>query len=208
MIKHSLLLILSLLATSPATAGDQDTAIDAIARGDYKKAMELSQKLAAAGSGDALGNIGNMYAFGQGVEKDQAVALEYWRKAAEKHVPSAFNNIAACYMQGTCGVEKDYIEAAKWYRAGAEHRHGISMITLSGLYGIGIGVEQDPVAALAWASLAVTNVHQPELLSIAKKQLSAAMSAVTPEQIEQAKALSPKLIEIIEKNLELYRISH
>jgi hypothetical protein len=50
---------------------------------------------------------------GQGVEKDEAEAVKWYRKAAEQNNAGAQNNLGSRYANGQ-GVEKDLVEAYKW----------------------------------------------------------------------------------------------
>ena len=50
--------------------------------------------------------------FGDGVEKNYAEALKWWRKAAEQGDAEAQFNLGGMYQRGE-GAEKDYAEAVK-----------------------------------------------------------------------------------------------
>lgn len=54
-----------------------------------------------------------MYTHGQGVRKDYAEAMRWYRKAADKGDVVAMQNIAIFY-EGGFGVPKSTAEAAKW----------------------------------------------------------------------------------------------
>ena len=79
---------------------------------------EIYQK-AEQGDVDALNEIGNMYFDGQGVEKDDKKALEYYTKAAEKGDTDALINIGVMYANGQ-GVEKDDKKAFEYLTKAAE----------------------------------------------------------------------------------------
>jgi TPR repeat protein len=51
-------------------------------------------------------------------------------------------------------VSRDYSEAARWYRAAAEHNNAMAQSTLGDIYYYGRGVPQDFVAAVQWWKLA------------------------------------------------------
>ena len=53
-------------------------------RNDYEGAMKWYQKAAAQGYAQAEYNIGILYFYGVGVERDEAKAREWWEKAAER----------------------------------------------------------------------------------------------------------------------------
>jgi TPR repeat protein len=52
---------------------------------------------------------------GQGVAKDPAAAVEWFRKSAEQRLPSAQFVLGQVFCQGD-GVTKDLAEGTHWYR--------------------------------------------------------------------------------------------
>ena len=56
---------------------------------------------------------------GEGVAKDAAEAVKWYRKAAEQGFAAAQYNLGVCYYSGE-GVAKDAAEAVKWFRKAAE----------------------------------------------------------------------------------------
>jgi hypothetical protein len=54
-----------------------------------------------------------MYANGDGVPKDSAEAVKWYRKAAEQGNAVAQNNLGAMYARGD-GVPKDLVQAHAW----------------------------------------------------------------------------------------------
>ena len=71
---------------------------------------------------EAQNNLGLMYEFGHGVEKNYAEAVRWYTKAAEQGYASAQINLALIYLQGH-GVKQDYAEALRWYTKAAEQGH-------------------------------------------------------------------------------------
>ena len=55
-----------------------------------------------------------MYRNGEGVEKDYAEVVKWYRKSADQGDAVAQNILGIMYEKGN-GVEKDYVEALKWY---------------------------------------------------------------------------------------------
>jgi TPR repeat protein len=55
---------------------------------------------------------------GQGVVRDDAEGVKWYRKAAEQGCVQAQINLADCYRAGN-GVTKSIPEAVKWYRKAA-----------------------------------------------------------------------------------------
>ena len=71
------------------------------------------------GNAKAQNNLGVMYDNGEGVIKDAAEAVKWFRKAAEQGYAYAQNNLGVMYEYGN-GVIKDAAEAVKLYRKAAE----------------------------------------------------------------------------------------
>ena len=59
-----------------------------------------------------------MYSDGQGVPKDPAQALTWFRKSADQEYPPAEFNMGVLYAAGT-GVPRDLEQAVEWYRKAA-----------------------------------------------------------------------------------------
>jgi hypothetical protein len=71
-----------------------------------------------AGAADAQYKLGVSYYRGEGVAKDHAGAVRWFRKAAEQGQRNAQDNLGSCYLNGE-GVLKDYVEAYRWYNLAA-----------------------------------------------------------------------------------------
>jgi len=197
--------ILAFMLSASVTASPKDDARAAAERGDFKTAFQTLLPVAEAGDVDALGNIGNMYAYGQGTERDYAKAYSYWLKAADKHLGSAMGNIAVLYVNGLGGLDKDLSMAAKWFRRAAEHRHFQSMLALSSLYASGEGIEKDSVQALAWAGLAASNAPSSASQETAMRQAQKIGQGMSKDEIDHAQAVSNELRTVIEANLKRYK---
>ena len=103
--------------------------VDLASRGRYQHPMRivgrvlafanlmLLRKMAGAGwscAAVAQYNLGLMYANGRGVPKDDAEAVKWLRKAAEKGVDESQYNLGLMYANGR-GVPKDDATAYQWY---------------------------------------------------------------------------------------------
>jgi len=84
------------------------------------------------------------------------------------------------YEDGT-GVEKDYRQAARWYRAAAEKRVARGEFDLARLYYAGKGVPLDYVTAYVWYSRALAD-GEP-LAALGLKEMA---SIMTPRQKQMA----------------------
>ena len=80
--------------------------------------MTWYQKGAAAGSPDAMYNIGFAYYSGQGVAKDYQQAMAWYLKSANAGFPLAMEQIAYLYTDGL-GVAANRNLGLTWYRLAA-----------------------------------------------------------------------------------------
>jgi len=138
-------------ATQPPTVAESLELYDA---GDYAKASEMLNKLAQTGNAQAQQALGVMYENGQGVTKDENLALSLYRQAA------ANNNESAQYLLGTLlekksGLINNQNEAIKWYRLAATNGHPSAQYKLGQLELAGLhGAAPDPLKASHWFGLA------------------------------------------------------
>jgi hypothetical protein len=88
---------------------------------------KISEIKAKAGQGDAQAqaSLGDLYYYGQGLAKNHAEAVKWWRKAAEQGDPKSQFSMAFCYFQGL-GVERDVAQAMKWYQSTTNQGYNIS----------------------------------------------------------------------------------
>ena len=91
--------------------------------------------------------LGNMYAKGRGVTKDDYEAVKWFRKAAEQGIASAQFYLGNMYLDGE-GVIKDDYEAVKWYRKSAEQGNAYAQCNLGIMYVNGRGVTKDECEAV------------------------------------------------------------
>ena len=80
--------------------------------GDVPDISALRKK-AVGGDAEAQSKLAVCYAKGEGVEKDPAEAVKWYRKAAEQGNAAAQYNLGVCYYNGQ-GVAQDYIPAYMW----------------------------------------------------------------------------------------------
>ena len=86
---------------------------------------------------------------GEGVAKDKAEAVKWWRKAVEQGHAIAQYTLGWCYANGE-GVAKDMSEAVKWYRKAAEQGYAKAQYKLGFAYLNGDGVVKDMTEAMKW----------------------------------------------------------
>ncbi len=101
------------------------------------------------GEAEAQNALGEMYAQGRGVPKDNAAAVSWYRKAADQGYASAQSNLGVIYYVGV-GVPKDYAAAVSWFRKAADRGLAVAQYNLGRMYAYGNGVTRDYAAAVSW----------------------------------------------------------
>lgn len=144
----------ALLFAPAAAKADFGDGVRAYEAGDHKAAYEAWLPLANRGDVAAMRNIGHLYRWGQGVEKDINQAIHWYRMAAEKGFSRAQANLAAIYLQGDEGTPVNYEEAHKWFAAAAVQNLAVAQYNLGLMYELGLGVEKSEARALGWYNLA------------------------------------------------------
>jgi hypothetical protein len=151
-----------------------------------RKAAEWFHKAGKQNHAAAQYNLATLYANGQGVAKNPKLMLTWLRFAAEQGYALAQYDLGAMYDDGQ-GVPQDKQQAAQWYRKAAEQGHADAQNNLGELYAAGTGVPRDPVLAYVLCSLAAANDSEDGTENRDKYA-----QGLTPEQIEQGKALAEK----------------
>ena len=149
------------LAT-PSQADFQD-GLAAFSRGDYAAAMREWRPLAEQGHAGAQYFLGNMYDFGQGVARDDAEAVKWYRKAAEQG-------------QATTRLGRRAIATAQF--------------SLGAMYADGAGVPQDYVRAYMWFNLAASRLAPGFLRDMAVTRREEVAALMTPAQTAEAQRLA------------------
>lgn len=78
----------------------------------YADALDLYKRSAAQGEAAGEHGLGVLYANGHGVKRDEALALEWYRKAEKKNFPPALDALARAYRTGSLGLARDLAAAA------------------------------------------------------------------------------------------------
>lgn len=126
--------------------------------------LATCEALALANDAQAQERIGFIYANGEGVEQDDELALEWFRKSSAQGYEVAEYNLGYMYFWGR-GVPEDHATAAVWYQKAAEQDYALAQHVLSRLYENGDGVAQDSDEALRWLRRAA-NLGYPASLYI------------------------------------------
>ena len=108
---------------------------------------------AEAGNAEAQFNLGEMYANGRGVPKDDAQAVSWLRKAAGRGHAKAQLGLGGMYFSGR-GVPQNYAIAVLWIRYAAQQGLAEAQTALGKTYEDGKGVPKNLVNAYMWYNLA------------------------------------------------------
>ena len=174
-----------------AIAGPYEDALAAWRRAEYAAAYRLWGPIADQGDPDAQFYLGFMKEYGQGVSRNDAEAIRWYRKAADQDHALAQFRLGDLYSNGE-GSSRDEIEAAKWYRSAADQGLGGAQFSLGMIYAEGKGVPQDRVLAHMWLNLVAS-----ELPPLGKQQRNATVDALdlvvsqmTASQVTEAQQLA------------------
>ena len=116
--------------------------------GDVVASINVIIKLAELGNGNAMGRLGRAYRDGKGVEKDLDKAAEWMRKAADKDVDWAKNELFDILWR--IGTPESYEEMISVVTEFADKGDGNAMGRLGRAYRDGKGVEKDLNKAAEW----------------------------------------------------------
>ena len=116
--KKLLFILLAVALGGSASAGPIDDATAAWARGDYAAELKITRPLALKGEAWAQSFLGDSYANGNGVAKNDAEAVKWYRLAAAQGNANAQLNLGFMYANGR-GVLQDYTKAHALYNLAA-----------------------------------------------------------------------------------------
>jgi hypothetical protein len=179
------LLVGAALASS-AAAGPLEDGIAAYRDKEYAKAAELWRPLAEKGDPRAQYLLGDLYAEGKGVERNDTAAFMWYQRAANQGEPRAQYNLGASYAEGS-GVRKSDVDAAKWFERAANQGMPFAQLNLGLLYAAGNGVRQDNVEAFKWLELAFSGLPAGGARSDVARAMTDVAAKMSREEIDEAK---------------------
>ena len=118
--------------------------------------LDTLRQAAEQGDAEAQFVLGSRYANGEGVLKDEAEAVRWYRLAAEQGHTVAQLALGLMYANGE-GVLKDEAEAVRWYRLAAESGEAITQYVLGQMYVLEQGARKDFGLAHMWLNIASAN---------------------------------------------------
>ena len=170
--------------TSAMGAEPRDAAAAANNCGDFAAELAITKKLASKGEAWAQHFLGNSYFRGDGIAKNYAKALKWYRLAAAQGYDPGQCSVGGMYLNGE-GVGQNYAEALKWYRQSAAQGNFGSQHVLGLMYAEGMGIPKNEVSAYMWYYLAAMTGH--EAAATARDTLARNM---TFQQLNEAQKLA------------------
>ncbi len=156
---------LSSAAFEPGVGEDQPDSRNSSAVEDGQAAIVKLLGRARGGDAQAQLRVGEMYYEGLMVERNFALAMDWFRRASVKGQSQAMNVIGHMYQEGL-GVPRDYIEARLWYRQAAEEGDAAAANNLGWLYLKGRGTARSLGLAREWFERAAGKEHPVALYNL------------------------------------------
>lgn len=135
---------------------DTQRGIELYNQKNYSAAIPYFQRAAKSGSLTALDYLGCMYANGQGIKQDAAIALNLLKKGVEKNYAPCIYDMGKMYEFGI-GVKKDLTKAYSFYKQAADLNYAEAEYEVSIRKIGGIGTEENPVEAFQYAERAANH---------------------------------------------------
>lgn len=111
----------------------------------------LGPLLMLGGGGDATAQLylGDMYAKGLEVIRDEASGVDWYRKSAEQGNTQAMLRLGNAYLSGI-GATRDHAQAFEWFSRAAQDGVPKAMFMVGAMYSNGFGVEASQDQMLEW----------------------------------------------------------
>lgn len=160
---RSLIITLGLsIIVLAAHADALQDAVAAVNRKDYPTAVRLLEPLARAGHPLAQYRLAWLYYHGHGVRESDALALQWFERAARQGLADAQFQLGNMYAYGLASLPPDADPqrlAAQWYFEAAQQGHADAQYSLGILFLTGSGVTLNVVEARKWIARAAAQGH-------------------------------------------------
>ncbi|WP_158765617.1 AAA family ATPase [Terricaulis silvestris] len=184
----------AVILPAPQSANDlplrYETALQLIDQGDQAEGIALLQEAADENFAPAQHRLAQMYAAGEGVAADPALARQWTERAAAAGNVRAMHDLGVYFARAE-RAPADEAAAFRWFRQAAELNLADSQFNLGILYQQGRGVNASAEEALFWFMLAARQGDEGAAERAA--QLEAQLPAAQVEQaLARAQAFSPR----------------
>ena len=134
--------LVALFGLKPSAAELTREGMAAVEAKHYAEALPLLQSAAKAGSAEAQGTLGRMYANGWGVNTDYGEARKWFELAAAQGHAIGYSGLGFLYLTGN-GVVKDSVRGIELLHKGADANYPRALANLGFVYETGEGVHKD-----------------------------------------------------------------
>ena len=154
---------------------------------DNEKAKSYFEQNQTLNDPVALNNLGYMYMYGNGVDKDYKTAIQLFTAAAEKELPEAEFNLGMAYYKGN-GVRRNYEKAFEYFKEAAESNTlPIAWGQVAEMYRRGKGVKRNRDLAKEYAAKYNNRTNRDTIYLAGKPRLSLPMPVNhLPETLQPA----------------------
>jgi len=128
MIAKAALFTLLVIAT-PTVYADFQAGVAAYRNHDYAAAFAEFKELAEAGNERAQSALALMYKFGEAVDKDMEMSIQWYKRAANSGYAPAQYDLAIMHLEGA-GIERNRQAAIDWLRKAADAGYDRARIKL------------------------------------------------------------------------------
>lgn len=135
-----LVVLFSVLLFSNIAHADFVKGLKAYDEGEYGIAFQEWGRAAENGDVAAQRNLGHLYRWGKGVDKDSGKAAYWYLKASKSGFSRAQYNLAMMYLKGE-GVPKDFYESVRWLKLSAKQAYKPAVTKLAELRADGKDVD-------------------------------------------------------------------
>ncbi|MFO1435616.1 MAG: tetratricopeptide repeat protein [Gammaproteobacteria bacterium] len=202
MFRNFILFIALTVVSAAAGALEFKDGLDAYKRHDLPHAVRIFTMLAERGDAQAQFAMGMLYNKGEGVEKNDATAVQWYTRSAEAGFARAQLNLAVMYENGE-GVAKDRNVARQWLREAAtqgnadaltrlqkqaEENDVDTQFDLAGICAVGNGIDKDEAMARKWYERAAKSGNARARYNLAVLSIAAGDAATAARWYEKAAA--------------------
>ena len=185
--RTALLWLVVILLTSHLALADYERGEIAYGLGDYETAAREYRAAAEQGHAQAALSLGGLYAYGDGVTKDEREALRWYHRAADLGSKNAYLVLGVAHESGA-GTPRNHGKAFEWYLRGAEAGDAGAQTFVAEMYEDGRGVPRDLMKAYVWHSLASANGSE-----FSRSALNRLERQLSRPQVDEAQRIASEL---------------
>ncbi|AWM79377.1 hypothetical protein DKL61_02860 [Gammaproteobacteria bacterium ESL0073] len=152
------------------------------AKANQAKIVDLLTKSAELDYTPAQVDLGKVYYFGLGGNRNDAAALVWFKRAAELGDAKGQYHLGQMYTEGKAGLKESEKEASVWYKKSADQGYAPAQYYLAILYMAGVdGIEKNPTQAIELLQKAAKQGDQEAIQLLSKIQPQQPQSIDAPK---------------------------